>query len=101
MTDAKWESTTVKLERTDQPTGAVLEASGRVQLFDGFQAVSGVPESNEPTLPAMKVGDVLAPVGISPRQKFPKPVARYNEASLIKKLEQEGIGRPSTYAQIL
>ena len=101
MTDAKWESTTVKLERTDQPTGAVLEASGRVQLFDGFQAVSGVPESNEPTLPAMKVGDVLAPFGISPRQKFTKPVARYNEASLIKKLEQEGIGRPSTYAQIL
>ena len=101
MSDAEWESTTVELERSDQPTAAVLEASGRVQLFDGFQRVSGVPESDKPTLPPMKVGDVLAPFEISPRQKFTKPTARYNEASLIKKLKEEGIGRPSTYAQIL
>ena len=101
MSDAKWESTTVLLERDDQATGAVLKASGRVQVFDGFQRVSGVPESNEPVLPPMQVGDQLAPFDISPLQKFSKPPARYNEASLIKKLEQEGIGRPSTYAQIL
>ncbi|MED5447141.1 MAG: DNA topoisomerase, partial [Planctomycetota bacterium] len=101
MSDARWESTTVLLERDDQATGAVLKASGRVQVFDGFQRVSGVPESNEPVLPPMQVGDQLAPFDISPLQKFSKPPARYNEASLIKKLEQEGIGRPSTYAQIL
>ena len=101
MSDAKWESTTVLLERDDQATGAVLKASGRVQVFDGFQRVSGVPESNEPVLPPLQVGDQLAPFDISPLQKFSKPPARYNEASLIKKLEQEGIGRPSTYAQIL
>ena len=101
MSDAKWESTTVLLERDDQPTGAVLKATGRVQVFDGFQRVAGVPESIEPLLPAMSVGDLLAPFDISPLQKFSKPPARFNEASLIKQLEQEGIGRPSTYAQIL
>jgi DNA topoisomerase-1 len=101
MTDAKWESTTVLLERDDQPSGAVLKASGRVQVFDGFQRVAGVPESIEPVLPALSVGDLLAPFDISPLQKFSNPPARFNEASLIKQLEQEGIGRPSTYAQIL
>jgi DNA topoisomerase-1 len=101
MSDAKWESTTVLLERDDRPTGAVLRASGRVQVFDGFQRVSGVSESIEPVLPAMSVGDLMAPFAITPLQKFSKPPARYNEASLIKKLEEEGIGRPSTYAQIL
>ncbi len=101
MTDARWESTTVLLERSDKPTGAVLKASGRVQVFDGFQRVSGIPESSEPVLPPLAVDDVLAPFAIQPQQKFSKPPARYNEASLIKTLEQEGIGRPSTYAQIL
>jgi DNA topoisomerase-1 len=102
MTPARFEATTVLLERSDRPTGAVLKATGRVLAFDGFYRVVGAPSAeDEQTLPRLAVGDVVAPFFLSATQKFTTPPPRYNEASLIRKLEEEGIGRPSTYASIL
>ena len=102
MTPAKFDATTVLFERSDRATGAVLKSNGRVLVFDGYMRVSGVPTaSDEQTLPALAEGDESAPFAITPRQKFTSPPARYNEGSLVKKLEEEGIGRPSTYASII
>ena len=102
MVDAKWDSTTVTFKRSDKETGAMLKATGRVLAFDGFYRVAGVPTaSDEQTLPKLTEGDESAPFSVEPIQKFTSPPARYNEGSLVKKLEEEGIGRPSTYASII
>ena len=102
MTNARWDSTAIKFRRSDQDTGAILRASGRVLVFDGFMRASGVPlASEEQTLPQLAEGDQSAPFSIEPQQKFSSPPPRYNEGSLVKKLEEEGIGRPSTYASII
>ncbi|HVH97079.1 MAG TPA: type I DNA topoisomerase [Enhygromyxa sp.] len=102
MTPAKWDSTSVLLHRKDKDTGAVLRASGRVLAFDGFYRATGVPTaSDEQTLPEVEQGHVYAPFEIDPQQKFSSPPPRYTEASLVKALESEGIGRPSTYASII
>lgn len=101
-TDAEWDSTAVRLRRSDRDTGAVFKANGRVLRFDGFYCVSGVPKDDgEQVLPDFAEGAVLAPFDIDPRQKFQAPPPRYTEATLVKKLEEEGIGRPSTYASII
>jgi DNA topoisomerase-1 len=76
------------------------KAAGRVLVFDGFTRVWPV-SSAEQQLPAIQVGQKLAAVDIKCEQHFTKPPARYTEASLIKALEKEGIGRPSTYAAII
>ena len=102
MMPAQWDATTVLFERTDEPTGAVLKATGRVLAFDGFYRVLGVPiASDEQTLPELEKRQSLAPFAIDPEQKFTSPPPRYSEASLVKTLETEGIGRPSTYASII
>jgi DNA topoisomerase I len=102
MVPAQWDSTTVLLERSDKPTGAVLKTTGRVLVFDGFYRATGVPtSSDEQTLPDLKEKQPLAPFGIEAEQTFTSPPPRYSEASLIKMLESEGIGRPSTYASII
>jgi DNA topoisomerase-1 len=102
MTAARWDSTSVLLHRKDKATGAVLRASGRVLAFDGFYRATGVPTaSDEQTLPEVEEGHVYAPFEIDPQQKFSSPPPRYTEASLVKALESEGIGRPSTYASII
>ena len=101
-TDAEWDSTTVRLRRSDRDTGAVFKANGRVLRFDGFYRVSGTPKDDgEQVLPDFEKGTQLAPFDIEPRQKFQAPPPRYSEATLVKKLEEEGIGRPSTYASII
>jgi DNA topoisomerase-1 len=101
-TDAEWDSTAVRMRRTDRDTGAIFKANGRVLRFDGFYAISGVPrDDGEQVLPDFEKGAVLAPFDIDPKQKFQAPPPRYSEASLVKKLEEEGIGRPSTYASII
>ncbi len=69
-------------------------------VFDGFTKVWSI-SSNEQQLPPIKVGQKLAVVDIKAEQHFTKPPARYTEASLVKALESEGIGRPSTYAAII
>ena len=101
-TDAEWDSTAVRLRRTDQDTGAVFKASGRVLRFDGFYAINGIPKDDgDQVLPDFQQGTQLAPFDIEPRQKFQSPPPRFSEATLVKKLEEEGIGRPSTYASII
>ena len=72
-------------------------ASGRKLIFDGFYAVTGA-EDKDKLLPTLKEGDKAEIQSIKPEQHFTEPPARYSEASLIKKLESEGVGRPSTYA---
>jgi len=101
-TDAEWDSTAVRMRRSDRDTGAVLKATGRVLRFDGFYRVSGAPrDDGEQVLPAFEKGTQLAAFDIEPRQKFQAPPPRYTEATLVKKMEEEGIGRPSTYASIV
>ncbi len=86
----------------------VLRATGSVVVFDGFLKVyqedrddSAEDDQQERRLPAMEQGDALARGDIAPEQHFTQPPPRYSEASLVKKLEELGIGRPSTYASIL
>ncbi|MBN1490233.1 MAG: type I DNA topoisomerase [Phycisphaerae bacterium] len=102
MTAAEWDSTTVTVE-ADTPRGAAaFRASGRTLVFDGYYKVLGLPKSgDEQILPPLKTGQPAAPFELVPRQHFTSPPPRYTEASLVKALEAEGIGRPSTYAAII
>lgn len=102
LTDAQWDATTVAISGVSGDNELVFRAIGRVLIFDGFYKVVGLPHaSDEATLPPLVVEQALAAIQIDPRQYFTSPPPRYTEASLIKKLEAEGIGRPSTYAQII
>ncbi len=85
-----------------------LSASGKVPVFDGYLAIYGEAKSKTDeekeenvTLPTLEVGDVLNLVKLNSEQKFTKPPARFTEASIIKTMEEKGIGRPSTYATIM
>jgi DNA topoisomerase-1 len=102
MIDAQWDATTALISGKDDGGELVFRASGRVLVFDGYYKILGVPNtSDEAVLPKMTESQVLAAIDMDPTQNFTSPPPRYTEASLIKKLEDEGIGRPSTYAQIL
>lgn len=102
MTPAKYLQTTLLIEGgTDKATPLTFRTSGRVLTFDGFTRVWGQGSSDEQTLPAVDKGDAVAPFAINTDQKFSPPPPRYSEAALIKDLESEGIGRPSTYASII
>ena len=93
MTEAVLESQTI-LFKGDKCT---FKASGRKLIFDGFYKVTGYSEKDK-LLPELKEGTAVSLDEIKKEQHFTEPPARYNEASLIKKLESLGIGRPSTYA---
>ncbi len=100
MTSAQWDSTQVIIE--PQGVRASFKANGRTLVFDGFYKVTGVPGGGEePLLPELAEGQQVAPLDVEPLQGFTSPPPRYTEASLQKKLEEEGIGRPSTYAAII
>jgi DNA topoisomerase-1 len=102
MMPAKWDATTVLLARKDDRGEIVFKTNGRTLVFDGFYRVAGVPtESDEQTLPDLSEGSELAPFSFDAKQNFTAPPPRYSEASLIRTLESEGIGRPSTYASII
>ncbi|PQL19157.1 type I DNA topoisomerase [Veillonella denticariosi JCM 15641] len=93
------ESTTVELSVHDEYT---FKATGTRVLFPGFSVVYEDSKKDEsPQLPALKKNDVVHTVEVLPEQHFTQPPPRYSEASLIKTLEELGIGRPSTYAPIL
>ena len=100
MSPAKWDVTNLDIAAQTSAGLFRYRTTGRVLVFDGFTKV-WLTSSNQQQLPAMKVGQALAVVDIKAEQHFTKPPARYNEASLIKELEKEGIGRPSTYASII
>ncbi len=97
MSPAKLENTTVTI--TISTRSEVFEAKGKVVVFDGFMRVYGA--SKDEILPPLKSGDHAEATEVSARQTFAKPPARYSEGSLVKKLEELGIGRPSTYATII
>jgi DNA topoisomerase-1 len=78
-----------------------FEAKGEVIIFDGFLKVYGGSKKDADILPAVASGDILPLTTTSARQIFARPPARYSEGSLVKKLEDLGIGRPSTYATII
>ncbi|MFN0277003.1 MAG: type I DNA topoisomerase [Pyrinomonadaceae bacterium] len=104
MADAELEKTTVKIEISTNKEE--LTASGEVLKFDGFLKVyregkdedESEEESSEGLLPPMTVGQSLPLVELRATERFSRALPRYTEASLVKKLEELGIGRPSTYA---
>lgn len=98
MAEAQTEKTVVKI-KNDAEAKHLFEAKGEVIVFDGFLKVIGRTKEDE--LPAITAGDTLKAEKIIARQSFAKPPARYTEGSLVKKLEELGIGRPSTYASIM
>lgn len=104
MSPAKLEKTTItidikgeKLPKSKKPTQ--FEAKGEVITFDGFLRVYG--GNKDELLPKLRSGDEVNSHDITARQTFTRPPARYTEGSLVKKLEELGIGRPSTYATII
>jgi DNA topoisomerase I len=103
MADAELERTIVKIGISTQPD-ATLQAEGEVLKFDGFLKVyleSKDDDEDEETkgmLPPLKVGQPLDLREMTATERFTRPPARYSEASLVSKLEELGIGRPSTYA---
>ena len=82
-----------------QTANLIFEAKGQVVIFDGFLRVYG--GKDDTLLPSVTTGDHLAAYSIEARQVFARPPARYSEGMLVKKLEELGIGRPSTYATII
>lgn len=99
MTAAEYQAQTLTVEAGDY----TLSAKGRTLQFDGWTKVQ--PQMNhkkeETLLPELEKGTILPLIELKPAQHFTKPPARFNEASLVKELENRGIGRPSTYATII
>jgi DNA topoisomerase-1 len=100
MEPARWDVTTLDITASTSLGPVTYRATGRTLVFDGCSRVWSV-YSAEPQLPTTQVGQALAVVDVRSEQHFTKPPARYTEASLVKALEKEGIGRPSTYAPII
>ncbi len=109
MTAASMENTTVEIDAKcpEPPKGYLLRTSSSVVKFPGFITLysEGKDEDTEEEkavpLPVLQADDKLVLLGLFPEQRFTQPPLRYNEATLIKALEQRGIGRPSTYAPII
>jgi DNA topoisomerase I len=99
MAPAKLEKTTVTIAISTSKE--VFEAKGEVIIFDGFMRVYGASKKDADILPAVSSGDALDLASAQAKQVFARPPARFTEGSLVKKLEELGIGRPSTYATII
>ena len=107
MVPAVYDATTIDMDRGQ----AVLRATGQVMKFAGYTKVYEVAETDDAKaeaaensdrlLPLIDVGDVVTLESIRPEQHFTQPPPRFSEASLVKELEEKGIGRPSTYAAIM
>ena len=97
MTSAVLDQTSVGIE-----AGRYLfQANGAVVKFPGFTVLYEEEEESIEKLPQLKKGDSLKPGAVIPNQHFTQPPPRYTEATLVKELEENGIGRPSTYASII
>ncbi len=104
MEAARLERTTIEIGSKDGQVG--LRATGQVVLFDGFLKVyeegrDDVVDDDDKRLPQMAQGDALTTRSVTPEQHFTQPPPRYTEATLVKRMEELGIGRPSTYASIV
>ncbi len=104
MTNAEFDSVSADIE-TDNKV-ATFHAVGTTRTFDGFMRMyietrDDDDDESETKLPPMNIGDSVNINSLLPEQHFTQPPARYTEASLVKKLEELGIGRPSTYATIM
>ena len=104
MEAARLERTTVEIGSRDGQVG--VRATGQVVLFDGFLKVyeegrDDVEGDDDRRLPQMAEGDALEKRNVTPEQHFTQPPPRYTEATLVKRMEELGIGRPSTYASIV
>jgi DNA topoisomerase-1 len=104
MNPAVYDRTTVDIETGE----AIFRATGQVVKFDGFMRVytegqdeAASDDDEAATLPAMNEGETLKLLGFEPEQHFTQPPPRFSQATLIKELEEKGIGRPSTYAAIM
>ncbi|WP_111978068.1 type I DNA topoisomerase [Algibacillus agarilyticus] len=100
MTPAKYTSSTI----TVSASRFELRARGRVLVFDGWTKVQppvSKKGAEDQLLPDVKAGETLVLEQLNPKQNFTKPPARFSEAALVKELEKQGIGRPSTYASII
>ncbi|MFN0137720.1 MAG: type I DNA topoisomerase [Phycisphaerae bacterium] len=100
MTPAEWDSTSVSVTCDTKLGPARFSGNGRKLVFDGFFKVAGV-SSEDQILPPLAEGQPVGLLDLEPKQQFTAPPARFTEASLVKTLEAEGIGRPSTYAAII
>ncbi len=101
MAPAKLENTTVTITISNAAKSLTFEAKGQVIIFDGYLRVYNLSSKDDNVLPPLVSGDNLTAYQIEARQVFSRPPARYSEGSLVKKLEELGIGRPSTYATII
>jgi len=109
MMPAVFDQTTVDIEAKSNGDAYPFRVTGSVLKFDGFlkiyeESKEGKDEEDEALkhkLPVLEQGQTLTLKGLKPEQHFTEPPPRYNEASLVKELEERGIGRPSTYATIL
>ncbi|MDF1872278.1 type I DNA topoisomerase, partial [Vannielia sp.] len=105
MESARFERTTVTVGSADKQIE--LRANGQVVLFDGFLAVyeegrdDDVVDDDDKRLPQMSQGEAAQKSSVTPEQHFTQPPPRYTEATLVKRMEELGIGRPSTYASIV
>lgn len=99
MTPAELEKTVITIDIST--TEEKFEAKGEVIIFDGFLKVYGGGKKDPEILPEVNSSDNLALDSSEAKQLFARPPARYTEGSLVKKLEELGIGRPSTYATII
>jgi len=99
LPDAEYLATNAKI----QLEGYVFSATGREMVFDGYTRVVK-PKLDDPDaliLPSLSDGQILSLAELDNKQKYTKPPARFSEAALVKELEKKGIGRPSTYANII
>ena len=103
MAPAKTENTTITItiDQNGKTAKMAFTAKGQVIVFDGFLRVYNIATKDEDILPAVTSGEQLRALSVEARQVFARPPARYTEGSLVKKLEELGIGRPSTYATII
>lgn len=98
MNPAEYETMAVSLSAGD----CVFRAAGSRLIFRGYTAAYGADEDEKDSiLPALSEGEICPLVSITPKQNFTQPPLRYTEATLVKALEEKGIGRPSTYAPII
>ncbi len=102
MKQAEFDRNTILISSEDNQVN--FRASGSIVKFEGFLKVYKVQETDEDTkniLPEVKVGESVSILKLNDEQHFTDPPPRYSEASLVKKMEELGIGRPSTYASII